>query len=137
MVKIHLFPSQDYTTTEKLWERKTRRLLYICSPVKTTLLSKIMVKKEQKTSLHLLHRQATESRLPQYRKIVVKRAQKTTLHLLHSQATDVVQSSSLSLPQFFCHRVVFGQLPILGRLPVSPEHSWSWDTMTIKTQVPT
>ena len=31
---------------------------------------------------------------------------------------------------------LFRPLSILGRLPVSPEHSQSWDTTTIKTYVP-
>ena len=40
-------------------------------------------------------------------KIVLKKDWKTTLHPLHSQATEAEYSSSLSLPRFFSHRIVF------------------------------
>ena len=38
---------------------------------------------------------------------MVKKDWKTTLHLLHGQPTEVEYSSSLSLPQPFCSRIVF------------------------------
>ena len=46
-------------------------------------------------------------RLSCCRKVVVKKDWKNTLHLLHIQATEVDQSSRLSLRRLSCSRIVF------------------------------
>ena len=49
---------------------------------------------------------------------------------------SVVGKSLQWQSELFDKDLVFGPLSILGRLPVLPEHSWSWYTTIIMTHVP-